>query len=305
MLLKILLLTALISSVLSYKTFKGVIVADDSNFEDIIYAKGKYTLVNFYSKTCQHCQKLGPKYEPLVDLFNNTKIQIVQLEGRENKRIRKQEKIIGFPTLRLYSFDGSHMGSFVDERSTENLAKFITDHTGVQPNWPEQIIKQISSINELKKLNQIKPSIVVFLAPWLDEWNGRYSIFEKIAKIYSNDYNFIRIDSTSEESSDLTNLYKIDKFPTLMKFNQKELSTNFQILNKDDINKESIENFINDDDIGKKYKDLNQLINEKLLVDDENDDNFQLKKGFNVYKNQGDYKNEEEEEERYRKLREL
>ncbi|CAM9010883.1 unnamed protein product [Wickerhamomyces anomalus] len=267
-----LLFLLLINTSFAYKTFKDVIVADDSNFEDLIHEKGKYTFINFYSKQCIHCQKLAPNFQILTQLFNNSKIQIAQLEGRENKRIRKKESIAGFPTLRLYAFDGTHLGSYNGDRSIEDMADFVNSHTA-------------------------------FIAPWLENWVGKYSFIERLASKLSN-VRFIKVDATSEEATELTSLYKIDKFPTILHFNSHDSLTNFRILeiNKDIdiIDGPTIEEFLNNQ-IGQAYDSIENL--EIVKGEDAEQQDVQLKRGFNfdVQKKT----TPEQEEEAYKRLREL
>lgn len=294
----------LINSSFAYKTFKDVIVADDSNFEGLIHEKGKYTFINFYSKQCIRCQKLAPNFQILTQLFNNTKIQIAQLEGRENKRIRKKESIAGFPTLRLYAFDGTHLGSYNGDRSIEDMADFVNSHTGVVPNWPDLKVLQISSKLELDEIVTMEDNVVLaFIAPWLENWVGKYSFIERLASKLSN-VRFIKVDATSEEATELTSLYKIDKFPTILHFNSHDSLTNFRILeiNKDIdiIDGPTIEEFLNNQ-IGQAYESIENL--EIVKGEDAEQQDVQLKRGFNfdVQKKT----TPEQEEEAYKRLREL
>lgn len=235
-----------------------------------------------------------------MELFNNTKVQIAQLEGLDNKRVRKMENIMGFPTVRLYAFDGTLLGSYVGDRSTEDMANFITSHTGVVPRWPDLKVQHISSVKELDGLIKKEKNVVVsFVAPWFEDWNGRYSFIERLAS-KTQDVKFVKVDATSEEATELSSLYKVDKYPTLFHF-QGNSKKNFRALETEkDINENIITQFLNGD-IGEEYNSLKDLEKEKAETEDEEDQG--LKRGFNT----GHQRrvSPEEEEESYKKLREL
>lgn len=288
----------------AYKTFKNVLVADDSNFEDLIHEKGKYTFVNFYSRQCSHCQKLGPKFEPLTELFNGTRIQIAQLEGRENKRIRKKEQIAGFPTLRLYAFDGTHLGSYTGDRSTEDMANFINAHTGVVPHWSDLKVLQVSTKKELDQVvKREKDVILAFVSPWLENWIGRYPFIERLASKLGS-VKFVKVDATSEEAAELSSLFKVDTYPTIFHFTRGSTSKNFRRLevNKDvEVDGQLIEEFLNNQ-IGQGYTSLKDLEIDKGDKA-EQDDIQNLQKGFNLGLQRK--VSPEQEEESYKRLREL
>ncbi|ODV59274.1 protein disulfide isomerase family protein [Ascoidea rubescens DSM 1968] len=144
----------------------GVFEADDSNFEDVVFQKGTYSFVNFYSPSCTHCQQLAPNFHHLAHIYKDSKLNFVQINGLHNKRIRKQLKLIGFPLLRLYSSDGSHMASFKGSRSVENMVQFLIQNTGIYPDLSliqkdqnERIGQsdEISSTNQKKLKTKDKP----------------------------------------------------------------------------------------------------------------------------------------------------
>lgn len=209
---------------------------------------------------------------------------------------------MGFPTIRLYAFDGTHLGSYVGDRSTEDMANFITAHTGVVPKWPDLKVQHISNIKELDGLiKKDKNVLVSFVAPWLEDWNGRYSFIERLAS-KTTDVKFVKVDATSEESAELSSLYKVDNYPTLFYFQGYSYKNFRKLETEKDINENIIKQLLNKE-IGEEYSSLKELENEKAETEEEQEQEHKLKPGFNT----GHQRrvSPEEEEESYKKLREL
>lgn len=295
-------LLLLIQAVFAFKTFKGVIVADDSNFEDLIHTKGKYTFINFYSTGCEHCQKLGPRYEALATVFAGSDIQIAQLEGRKNRRVRNQENIVGYPTLRLYYFDGTHVASFsYRERSTEELARFLTEHTGVQPKWPESKVTELKGSDEVEKvITENKKRIVVgFAAPWLTNWSDRFNEFERLAEKFP-DVTFYKLDATLEENAEIVSKYRVSVYPTLLYLDNMD-APRFRLLEEHEASQNKMEMFLRME-LGDEYENLDDLIDEKSAGAN---DGVEKVRGYGFHKYSEDTEDDADEEERYKKLREL
>lgn len=187
--------------------FKGVLVLDDNTFSSQI--NNEFTFVNFYSKTCQYCHKVGPVIELLANVYNGTKITVALLEGKENKATRKQEKIIGFPTMRLYSH-GEHVASFNGHRNLDSMIDFITSHTGVPPNQVDSSVLTVEGDQEISK-----GSVIAFTAPWMEDWNQKLTKFDKLAK-GNPDLKFYKIDSSIAENAEIVSQFQVSKYPTLI-----------------------------------------------------------------------------------------
>lgn len=194
------------------------------------------------------------------------------------------------------------------------MANFIQLNTGVTPNWPDLKVGELYTEKELKmainnksglgneKDNNHNDHVVIcFIAPWLENWIGRYSFIENLAKNLPQ-VDFYKIDATQEESSELTSLFKIDKFPTFLHFKSKNGLNNFTILeNAKNIDQETFKKFL-ENEIGDHYDSLKDLELVKGQLAEESDQQV-LKKGFNVGLQRK--LSPEQEEESYRRLREL
>jgi thiol-disulfide isomerase/thioredoxin len=292
------ILLYLLKLTLGFKLFKGVIVAEDNNFEDVIGNKGTYTLVNFYSVGCEHCQKLAPKYEPLAILFNGTSVQIAQLEGRINKRIRTEEKIRGFPTMRLYHFDGTHVASFTGDRTTERLAQFVTDHTGVQARWPKSKVMELKGSDKVEDvINGNKGRLCLALsAPWVEGWSDKFNHFERVAQKFP-DVQFVSVDATNGENSRVISKYRVSSYPTLVYLDHDD-SPLLRVLEVQKANEATMIQFLQGE-IGDQYSSLGDLQEDKSRYNPDKEPHKQY--GFNRFGDGG----EDDDEEKFKKLREL
>lgn len=301
--MKVLVVLALVNLACAFKLFKNIIVADDNNFEEVIGTRGSYTLVNFYSVTCDHCQKLAPLYEPLATLFKDTNVQIAQVEGRENKRVRNQQQIRGFPTIRLYHFDGTHVASFTGDRTTERLAQFVEDHTGVRAKWPEVKTIQMDNSTGVESIIEENPKgrlMVAFVAPWTHGFTDRLNIYERVASKFP-DVQFVSVDVSSEQNSDIVSKYRVDSYPTFLYFD-KDDSPTFRYFVDHDTTEDRIAKFLMGQ-LGEEYDSLETLQDDRstYLEDKEPSRKYGFNRGF-VEEDNGD---DDLEDEKWKKLREL
>lgn len=250
---------------------QGIIVANDKNFESRVFGKlGKYSLVNFYSPSCTHCQSLKPNYDPLGELYNGTKVQIVLVNGLENKQVRAKYNIVGFPTIKLYSSDGTQLAAFSHrgERTTENIIKFIEDYTGVKPNKLASFVDYVESMDDWDLIKD-ENKVVLFTTPFVKEFENKYNnYFISLAKRYPES-KFVSVDTSKLELSELSTIYRIDSVPTVMFFKGEELFK----LNR--VNQYNIELFLNGEE-GLHYPFVVDL-NTNFEDDDEEeeDDDFE------------------------------
>lgn len=58
----------------------------------------KKTLVLFYADWCGHCKRLAPEWASLEN-SNDTDVQLVKINGDENKELMNKFEVDGFPTI--------------------------------------------------------------------------------------------------------------------------------------------------------------------------------------------------------------
>ena len=99
----------------------------DDNYDDIV-GKKKYVLVKFYTKWCRFCQLLSPEYDKLVDIFNNTRKDVVigRLDAGANDITATKYGINQFPIVALF-FPGSQriVDVYQGMRQSEHMANWL------------------------------------------------------------------------------------------------------------------------------------------------------------------------------------
>lgn len=71
------------------------------NFDEMISAPGKKTLVDFFAVWCNPCKMLGPMLEEMADTLPAHN-EIVKLDIDENAEIARKYKVMSVPTLILF-----------------------------------------------------------------------------------------------------------------------------------------------------------------------------------------------------------
>lgn len=98
--LKLILLSFLISLSFSYQEDEGVLVLTDSNLKTAI-KEFDFILVEFYAPWCGHCKSLAPEYSAAaLELKNqNSEIRLAKIDGTENRSSTGTYQVNGYPTL--------------------------------------------------------------------------------------------------------------------------------------------------------------------------------------------------------------
>jgi thioredoxin 1 len=92
------------------------------------FARGKYTIFDFYADWCGPCHVLTPKLERLVQQNRDVALRTIDLENWESAAARqatKDFKIPALPYVRIYGPDGRFVGEVVgnDIAKIERLLK--------------------------------------------------------------------------------------------------------------------------------------------------------------------------------------
>ena len=80
---------------------EGVLVLDDSNFDEAI-KKHPQLLVEFYAPWCGHCKNLEPHWNQLASEMKGKKIKIAKIDADKNKNIGGRFQVQGFPTIKVF-----------------------------------------------------------------------------------------------------------------------------------------------------------------------------------------------------------
>ncbi|EGD74884.1 disulfide isomerase [Salpingoeca rosetta] len=117
------------ASASAYEEEDGVIVATDSNFDDII-KEHEFALVEFYAPWCGHCQALAPEYAKAAQTLaeNDSPVKLVKVDCTEQEKLSERYEIRGFPTLRFFrnTVDTDYTGG----RTADEIVSWVTKKSG-------------------------------------------------------------------------------------------------------------------------------------------------------------------------------
>ena len=119
----------------------------DDNYDDIV-GQNKYVLIKFYTKWCRFCKLLSPEYDKLVDIFNNTRKDIIigRLEADSNDITASKYGINQFPILALFAPGSKRIiAVYQSMRQSEHMANWIRE------SCPKTEIKEEEKNNKNEK----------------------------------------------------------------------------------------------------------------------------------------------------------
>jgi len=103
---------------------------DEAGFEE--YLKGhKFTFVNFYAPWCIWCQRLEPTWEAFAEDIESSEgtaeelqVEIVKVDCVANRNLCAQQRVMAFPTLRLFKDGEVFAPDYKQDRTVEALRDF-------------------------------------------------------------------------------------------------------------------------------------------------------------------------------------
>ena len=85
------------------------------------------TLTLYYAPWCPHCKPVKPIFDELAKIYaSSEEINIVIVNGDEEPNKLKEEKVKGYPTIRLTVGENNFV--YEGERTAEKLQEFIQSH---------------------------------------------------------------------------------------------------------------------------------------------------------------------------------
>jgi protein disulfide-isomerase A1 len=159
-----------------------VVVLTTATFDDHI-KNNEITLVEFYAPWCGHCKALGPEYDKASIQLKGTS-KIAKVDCTIEKELCSRYSVQGFPTLKLFSNDGSEPVEYDQARKADAIVKFIT-----KQKQPVSVV--LSTQAEYEKFKSVDG---VAVACYLDESDkASTDVFTAVAKALRNEYEFAKI----------------------------------------------------------------------------------------------------------------
>lgn len=204
--------------------FPRALECDDSNFKRTVRATSKVLFVEFYSPNCRFCRDVDPIVHKLARVFNHddSKVQVVRIDMKANKKTRKEYDIIGYPTLQLLGPEGTLIASYAKgARNLDAMAKWITRHTGAQPQWPEKRVVHLDDNLFDDVVGSGRPVTVAFVALWVPEWPSPlhfYADFARREHDRGSEHVFAIVDTSSDKTGEVVKRFRVNTAESALHF---------------------------------------------------------------------------------------
>lgn len=129
-----------------------------------------YTFVYIYSKSCNWCQDLNPKFEYLTEVFSessSSSLNFIKIDGKKSMNLARDFNIDSYPRLLLFEPSQNFASDDVNispkhllrsvyhgQRKITDMANYLSELTGQIPHWPgsQQNVVDLSHELTLEKL---------------------------------------------------------------------------------------------------------------------------------------------------------
>lgn len=130
------------------KEENGVLVLDDSNFDDAIKAND-FLLVEFYAPWCGHCKKLAPEWDSAAKTLAGSNAKLAKVDATEAKDLGTRFGIKGFPTIKL--FKHGEASEYQGGRQAADIVNYLKKATGP----PAKFISTSAELEALEEENEV------------------------------------------------------------------------------------------------------------------------------------------------------
>lgn len=160
-------------------------------------------IIEFYAPWCGHCKSLKPEYLKLADRLRGiVNVAAVDCDDEQNKAIAGQYGVKGFPTLKL--IDPKTPSSPIDYQQARTASAM---YSAVLKLLPNHVVKVASATHPFFDADSNK--LVLFT-----EKEKTTALFQSLsAQFHSRGIKFAQVH---KKSTDLVDMYRISKFPSLV-----------------------------------------------------------------------------------------
>lgn len=197
-----------------------VLVLNDSNFDSTI-AANEEILVEFYAPWCGHCKRLKPEYEIAATTLKakNPPIRIAKVDCTVATELCKTHDITGYPTLQVFTSDGSSTKYDGALSATSIISKMLHEHTSEPIPEEQGANKKIVQKNfDDLVMNSSADVFVKFYAPWCGHCKAMAPTWVELAEKYQDDSSIVIGDFDATANDLIHANYKelVKGYPTLL-----------------------------------------------------------------------------------------
>ncbi|KAL0113883.1 hypothetical protein PUN28_011311 [Cardiocondyla obscurior] len=182
--------------------------------------------VMFYAPWCGHCQRLGPTWEQLAEISNESDndIRIAKVDCTTESTLCSEQDVTGYPTLKFYKVGETKGIKFRGTRDLPTLTSFIVDQLGGSSLVEDIVSPPPEAVNGLLELTEDTfekhvssgHHFVKFYAPWCGHCQKLAPTWDELANSLRNDdiVSISKIDCTQHRS--VCSQFDIKGYPTLL-----------------------------------------------------------------------------------------
>jgi len=139
---------ALVALSTAFETEDDVIVATDSNFDEILSTHA-YALVEFYAPWCGHCKSLAPEYAKAAGLLKDSEVKLVKLDATIHSKTAERFHVQGYPTLKFFKNQDDF--EYTGGRTAKDIVAWVTKKSGP----PAAKLDTVDAARELVAANEV------------------------------------------------------------------------------------------------------------------------------------------------------
>lgn len=102
---------------------EGVMVLDESNFDEALSTNEGGVLVEFYAPWCGHCKQLAPEWAKAAQSLASSPIKLAKVDATEAKDLATKFDIKGFPTIKF--FRGGNPSEYSGGRTEADIVAWV------------------------------------------------------------------------------------------------------------------------------------------------------------------------------------
>ena len=179
------------------------------------------SLIYFFAPDCQFCHAFLEDYEYLSLIYNeNSRFQVVGINGREHEDLKNMFGVTHFPTIKLYNDEKKQVVTFKEARLVENVLNFVKRYANIEPRTGETK-NRIARVFNIADIEELKHSMDAVLIAFVNKGDRNWvklhypsHFYQELARTFDNVKFAIKYFEDAE--SDLMQKYHVSNVPALI-----------------------------------------------------------------------------------------